>query len=113
MTTTPGQPQRYHQRTWLKEFGHPRPHVHAAQWTHAADKLDLDAIQALTERGEQCGELLQVWPTFLGTSGNVELGSWVLRDEHGNVFVMYDAHFRDRYAECYTTCGMDRGVQGP
>lgn len=94
------QPQRFHQRTWLQEFGLPRPHVLAAQWTHAADKHDLDAIQALTGHGQQDGKLLKVWPTFPGTSGNVGLGDWVFRDDHGNVFVMFDAHFRDRYEEC-------------
>lgn len=94
-------PQRYHQRTWLAEFGHPRPHVHAAQWTHAEDQRDLDAIQALTERGDQRGEQCTVWPTFPGTGGRVKIGDWVLKDQHGNVFVMHDAHFRDRYEECH------------
>jgi len=94
-------PQRYHQREWLKEFGHPQAHVHAAQWLHAEDKRDLDAIQALTEHGHQLGEKLTVWPTFPGTGGNVEIGSWVMRDRHGNVFVMFDEHFRNRYEECH------------
>lgn len=93
--------QRYHQRTWLKEFGHAQPHVYAAQWTHAEDKRDLDAIQALAEHGEQRGEQLTVWPTFPGTDGYVRLGDWVLKDDHGNVFVMYDAHFQDRFGECH------------
>jgi hypothetical protein len=97
-------PQRYHQREWLREFGHPRPHVHAAQWTHAADKHDLDQIQELTEHGEQVGEFLMVWPTFQGTGGVVGIGNWVLRDVHGNVFVMFDAGFRARYEVCRDGC---------
>lgn len=106
-------PQRYHQIQWLHEFGHKQPHIHAAQWLHAADQRDLDAIQALTEHGRQAGESLGVWPTFSGTSGDVKLGSWVMRDEHANVFVIADAHFRDRYEECHgkaAGCGPDNWV---
>lgn len=109
-------PQRYHQVEWLHEFGHKQPHIHAAQWLHAADKRDLDMIQALTEHGQQAGVKLHVWPTFSGTSGNVELGSWVIRDEHGNVIVMADAHFRYRYEVCRSRaaeCGLDNWVPLP
>lgn len=97
-------PQRYHQISWLREFGLPRPHVHAAQWTHAADKRDLDQIQELAEHGRQAGEFLMVWPTFQGTGGVVALGDWVLRDVHGNVFVIFDGHFRERYEKCRDGC---------
>lgn len=85
---------RYRQRSWLAEFGFEPEIVEAVQWTGA--DAALDAIQSITGGGKyQHGHL---WVrTAPWSGGNVKISDWVVRCTNGDVFVMFDPYFRNRY----------------